>query len=59
MVKRRETAVGGDIGMSQFSHAVFKPPSTTTTLAEQKGIRIFQVLSITIQLTIVVNRTLT
>ena len=26
MVKRRETAVGGDIGMSQFSHAVFKPP---------------------------------
>ena len=33
---KRET-VGGDIGMSQFSHAVFKPPSTTT-LAEQKGI---------------------
>ena len=35
MVKRRERdtpdsrSVGGDIGMSQFSHAVFKPPSTT------------------------------
>ena len=26
--QERGETVGGDIGMSQFSHAVFKPPST-------------------------------
>ena len=38
-------SVGGNIGMSQFSHAVFKPPSTTPLQRERVGMTLNNLLN--------------